>query len=104
MSKNDVVLLASRTLAVLLTVSALTETSYLPEVVHSFLHYLRYEPTSHTDMGYLDYMRHYYLIRSAFLVTRIIGLSLMARWIYKGGPDVVELLLPAEPEPDPVQN
>jgi hypothetical protein len=102
MSRKDVVLLASRTLAVLLTVQALTEISYLPEVLHSFLHYFRYEPTSHTDMGYLDYMRHYYLIRSAFLVVRIIGFSLMARWIYKGGPDVAELLSPTEPEADPL--
>jgi hypothetical protein len=97
MSKRDVVLLASRALAVFLTVTALVEASYLPEVAHSFLHYLRYEPTSATNMGYLDYMRHYYLIRMAFLVIRVVGYSLMARWLYKGGPEIEELLLPGAP-------
>lgn len=96
-------MLASRALAVWLTVQALSEISYLPEVLHSSVHYFRYEATSHTDMGYLDYMRHYYLIRSAFLVVRIIGFSLMARWIYKGGADIVELLSPSEPEADSIQ-
>ena len=104
MSRKDALLLASRGLAVLLTLWALAEVSYLPEFAHSFLHYIRYERTSSTSMGYLDYMRHYYLIRLAFLITRIIGYSLMARWLYKGGPDIEDLLLPAPPEDNAVQN
>jgi hypothetical protein len=43
-------------------------------------------------------MRHYYLLILGFLLTRIVGYSLMARWLYKGGPEIEELLLPAEPE------
>jgi ABC-type anion transport system duplicated permease subunit len=104
MARKDSVLLVSRALAVLLTVFALREVSYLPEFVHSFVHYLRYELTPVTNMGYLDYMRHYYLLRLAFLITRIIGYSLMARWLYKGGPDIEELLLPPTSEENPVQD
>ena len=44
MSRRDAIVLASRTLAVLLTVGALTDVSYLPERLHSFLHFPNYEP------------------------------------------------------------
>ncbi len=94
MSRKEAVMLASRTLAVLLTVSTMTEESYLPEHVHSFLHYLNQESTASTA---IEYLRHYYLIRLGFLVIRIVGYSLMAMWLYKGGPEIEELLLP---EPD----
>lgn len=96
MSRRDFVVLASRTLAVILTILVLAEISYLPECVQSFLHYLRYETTSSTNMAYLDYMRHYYLLRLGFLITRIVGYSLMAMWLRKSGPGVEELLLPQE--------
>ena len=104
MSKRDALLLTSRALAVLLTLWALAEVSCLPEFAHSFLHYIRYERTPSTNMGYVDYMRHYYLIRLAFLITRIVGYSLMARWLYKGGPEIEDLLLPGAPEENPAQN
>ena len=48
-SRKDAVTLASRTLAVLLTVWALRDVSYLPETLHSFLHYLNYESSSPGD-------------------------------------------------------
>jgi hypothetical protein len=83
------VVLASRMLALLLAVWALSEASYLPERLHSFLRYMNQEPGSSTA---LQYWRHYYLIVLGFLVTRIVGFSLMARWLYKGGPEVEELL------------
>jgi len=91
MSRKDAIVLAGRTLAVLLTVWALTDVSYLPERLHSFLFYLNRQPTSSTPYGH-----HYYLIALGFLVVGIVGYSLMARWLYKCGPDVEELLLPAE--------
>jgi hypothetical protein len=94
MSRKDAVTLASRTLAILLTVWALTDVSYLPERVHSFLHYLNHPPASSTA---IEYGRHYYLFQLGFLVTRVVGYSLLARWLYKGGPEIEELLLP-EPE------
>jgi hypothetical protein len=92
MSRKDAIVLASRTLAVLLTVWALTDASYLPERLHSFLHYLNHEPAS---SGAIEYGRHYYLIELGFLVTRMVGYSLMARWLFKGGPEIEDLLMPA---------
>jgi hypothetical protein len=101
MSRKDALVLASRTLALLLAVWGLAEASYLPECLHSFLRYINQEPGSSTG---IQYLRHYYLIRLGFLVTRIVGFSLMARWLYKGGPEVEELLLYPAPQENAVQN
>ncbi len=92
MSRRDAVMLASRTLALLLVVWALTEVSYLPGVVHSFLRYSNREPGVSAS---IEYWRHYYLISLGFVVTRIVGFSLLARWLYAGGADIEELLLPS---------
>jgi hypothetical protein len=97
-SRKDAVTLASRTLAVLLTVWALADLSYLPGRLHSFLHYGTPSSTAATQ-----YLRHYYLIEVGFLVTRVIGYSLMARWLFKGGLEIEELLLP-EPEENAAGN
>ena len=48
MSRQDAVVLASRTLALLLAVWALVEASYLPASLHSFLRYANQEPGSST--------------------------------------------------------
>ena len=101
MSRKDAIMLASRTLAVLLTVWALSDISYLPERVNSFVHYLNREPASSSSIGY---WRHYYLIGLGFLVTRIVGYSLMARWLYKGGREVEELFLPAAAQENTIQD
>ena len=95
MSRRDGIVLAARTLALLLTVWALSELSALPGQVHSFLHYLNREPSSSATV---QYYRHYYLLSSGFLFTRFVGFSLMARWLFKVGPEVEEVLLPAEGE------
>jgi hypothetical protein len=52
MSGKDAIVLASRTLAVLLTVWALTDATYLPERLHSFLHSLNHEPASSSAIEY----------------------------------------------------
>jgi hypothetical protein len=103
MSRKDAVVLASRTLALalLLTVWALVEVSYLPDTLHSFLRYRNQEPGSSTV---IQYWRHYYLIRLAFVVTRIIGFSLMARWLYQGDPEVEALLSGEAHQENAVQN
>jgi hypothetical protein len=93
MSRKDAVLIASRTLSVLLNVWALSEICSLPEYVNSYLHY----DVGTTTSAYVEYMHHYYLLRLGFLLTRIVGFFLMARWLHKGGPGVAELLLPSEP-------
>jgi hypothetical protein len=67
----------------------------LPGSVYGFLHYSNVELASPTSTLYY---RHANLISLSFLVTRIIGYSLMARWLYRGGPEIEDLLLPAAPE------
>src|SRR5216684_2639885 len=95
MSRKDGILLASRTLAVLVTVWALAEVSYLPGSLHSFLHYVNREMSSAPGV---EYMRHLHFIALGFLITRIVGFSLVARWLYNGGPEIDELLLPGSEE------
>lgn len=89
--------LASRTLATLLVVWALTEVSHLLGTLHSFLSYSSNERASSPGV---EYMRHSYLISLGFLITRVVGYSLMASWLYKGGPDFEEMLLPRESDKD----
>ena len=101
MSRKDAVVLASRTLVLFLTVWALYEVSHLPEFLHSFLRYMNQDPGSSVA---IQYGRHYYVIRLAFLVTRIVGFSLMARWLYRGGPDVEALLSGDAAQENAIQN
>jgi hypothetical protein len=101
MSRKEAVLLASRTLATLLMVWALTEVSHLPGTVQSLLHYVNSEASSSPGV---QYMRHSYLISLGFILTRVIGYSLMAMWLYKGGPEIEELLLPSESEHEVARN
>jgi hypothetical protein len=86
MSRKDALLLASRGLALLFTIAALVEVSYLPEFLTSLLHYK-------DSLG--SYWRTYYIFRTGFLFVRIVGYSLAAKWLFKGGPEVDELLIPA---------
>jgi hypothetical protein len=95
------VVLAGRTLALLLTVWALAEASYLPASLHSFLRYINQEPGASTA---IQYWRHYHLISFSFIVVRMVGFSLLARWLFKGGPEVEELLLPPAPEVNAAHN
>ena len=91
MLREDAVALASRTLAVLLIIWALTEVSHLPATVYGFLHYANVELSSPSAT---QYYRHANLISLSFLVVRIIGYALLALWLFKVGPEVQELLLP----------
>jgi hypothetical protein len=40
------------------------------------------------------------LISLGFLITRIIGYTLMAMWLFRCGPDIEELLLPGSMRDD----
>ena len=62
-----------------------------------------YERTASTDLRYVEYMQHFHLIDLCFLVARIIGYSLLAWWLFKGGEEVSELLLPSTVEPQMIQ-
>jgi len=101
MSRKEAAVLASRTLALLLVVWVLTEVSYLPEYMHSFVHHLRQESVLATAHSYLYW---YYLLRLGSLVVRLVGYSLAARWLFKGGPKVVELVVPSVCSEDIAQN
>ena len=90
-STREAVVVGSRLLAILLTVSALVVLSNLPESIYSLRHYAsEIEPSVRTE-----YLRHLYLITLGFQITRIVGYSLMASWLFRCGPDIEELLLPA---------
>jgi len=102
MSKQEVAVIPSRALAVLLTVWALSEVSYLPGHIQSYLHYAYHETTSSTNLPYLQYMQHSYRLALCFHVARIVGYSLLARWLFKGGAEVSELFLPTSNEPQAV--
>jgi hypothetical protein len=91
MSREDFVVLASRTLAVLMMVWALTDLSYLPGSIYAFAHYASVELSSASST---QYYRHANLISLGFLLVRIVGCSLLARWLFKGSSEVFELLLP----------
>lgn len=101
MSREDAVALASRTLAVLLMVWALTEVSHLPATVYGFIHYANVELSSPSATLYYRYGN---LISLSFLVVRVIGYALLARWVFKVGPEVQELLLPSDSEEAAAQN
>jgi len=90
MSRRDAIVLGSRMLAVLLSVDALAEVSYVPSNVYSFLHY-----GEGASLPSAQYWHHHYLLTLGFLIARILGFSLMSMWLFRSGPDIEELLLPA---------
>jgi hypothetical protein len=104
MSREDAIVLVSRALAVLLTLWVLVDVSYLPADLLAFRHYVDHEITSSGGAEYWLYWRHHYLMELSFLVTRIVGLSLMARWLFKGSPEVASMLLPNAAEQIPPQD
>ena len=99
MSRRDAVVLASRTLALLLTAWIFSDLCSLPDRVFSYIHYVSYESTT----PYTDYMRTYHLCVLTFSVTRTVGFLLLAILLYKAGPGVAAMLLPPEPSADPAQ-
>ena len=94
MSRRDAAVLASRTLALLLIVWALAEVLNLPEYVYSFIHHLHQESVLSAKHGYWYY---YYLTCLGFVIVKIVGFSLTAWWLFKGGPRVEKLFLPSGP-------
>jgi len=101
MSRGDAVVLASRTLAMLMLVWTFADLSYLPEELYSFRRYLSGEAGASL---YVEHMRHYYLILIAFRLLRAIGFLLMAMWLRKCGPEVMEMLLPLDQRDDVPSN
>jgi hypothetical protein len=101
MSKNDAVLLVSRTLVLYLILWVLTDLTYLPGLLFSFIHYWRQAPPLSANN---TYYRELDLIGLVFHLTKIIGLSILAGWLYRGGASVGALLLPSALQPNPAQD
>lgn len=101
MSREDGVILASRTLALLLLVWALAELSNLPASFYAFRHYWNVDLRAASET---EYYRHSHLMALSFLVGRIIAFSLLSRWLFRGGPEVLEMLLPADVQETNVQS
>ena len=95
MSRKEAIVIASRALAVLMTIWALSDLCSLPAYIHSFQHYMSRDTAPFPT---IEYYQRQNLLSLSFLVTKIIGFSLVARWLYKGGPEVEELLFPSTPE------
>jgi hypothetical protein len=101
MSRKDAAVLASRALALLFTVWALSEVSYLPVRVYEFLHHTNRESILSTAS---EYWYHYCIIYIGFLIVRVAGFSLLARWLFKGGPEVEKVFFPSAGEPSAAQD
>lgn len=97
MSRRDAVVLASRTLAMLLLIWTFADLSYLPEELHSFRHYLSGE----AGASLYEHMQYHYLLLIAFRLVRALGFLLIVIWLRRCGPEVMELLLPVEQQDVP---
>ena len=96
MSRTEGLVLGARLLGLLLTVWALSELLSVPTEVYSLLNHSSGSVLT-SDGGY---WQHYEGMVLGFTIVRFVGFSLAARWLYRGGPDVEEFLLPAEPTAD----
>ncbi len=88
--REDVILIASRILALLLLVWALLDLAALPEQGFSLIHYrILINKTPH-DV----YMSHLYLIATITLALKILALLATVEWLWKCGPKVEGLFSP----------
>ncbi|HWE86921.1 MAG TPA: hypothetical protein VG267_18400 [Terracidiphilus sp.] len=105
MSRNEIVRLVSRALAVMQFISALYETTFLPERIYSAHHYVSAEHL--LGRTFIETLEQFY---AAFVFARI-AMFLILAWIFwQCGPRIARLLLPpddssiqsnAGPEPGP---
>jgi hypothetical protein len=90
MSRKEMVLLASRIFALLLTSWVLVELTYLPERISTLRHHI----TLRSVMMTSDYAGRYYVLLLAMNVLRILVLSLVAILFWRCGPRIEALLAP----------
>jgi len=88
-SKDQILLLVSRAIAVIQCITAILEISYLPERLMSLHHY-------HCPGGILatDYLARQYSTAVAFLCFRIAALLVLAWAFWQCGPRLRAMLLP----------
>jgi len=94
MQREELVFLLSRTISVLLAVSAVLDASYLPERFFALSHHL-FEGRA---LSRYDYWSSYYLVVTSFLVVRVLALLLGAQWFWKCGSGIQSIF--EVPPPD----
>jgi hypothetical protein len=98
MSAKQVVMIASRALAVYCLVWFLFDFTYLPTNFYSLFHHLEY-----ASIMVPSYWRNYYLLELSCRLLRMIGLFFAVQWFYRAGPAIEKYFLsPSDEELDNV--
>ena len=89
MSKKEVVLIASRAVALYLVFWSLGNLGNIPGLVFAMSHYAVLPPSPGRD-----YMYQYHVIEFSSRIVLTVGLFLAAVWIYRCGPKIERFLSP----------
>lgn len=87
LSRDEIVLLVSRVLAVMYAITALLDVTYVPEYLVSLHHY-----SGGPGASYLESIHRVYV---GALLFRIVGLSILAWLFWRCGPWIARILFPA---------
>jgi hypothetical protein len=82
MTREDIAVVASRSLALLMAIWTLVEMTELPVRIFSRVHHLAQQSV----LGTRDYWSKYYFIEVVFHVIRVLITALAGVWFWKGGP------------------
>jgi len=82
MAPKEVITIVSRTLAIYFLAWLLSDLTYLPSHLFSFL----YHQNSLNTPGGTSYWRDSAFISLAFLVLRVVALFFAVQWFYRSGP------------------
>ena len=82
---NTNVVLVARAVALYLLCWVGSELTYLPNRIHGLYHYVRSEHVSTIE----QYMQNTYVLEVGFALIRILGIFLVAGWLYRCGPRVM---------------
>jgi hypothetical protein len=93
MDRRAVVLIVSRALAMFTGIFALLETSYLPERLYAYLHYV-HEANSSGEPASSFYLPNLYRLEAGFLFVRILIYLILTLIFWKCGPWVARILSP----------
>ena len=93
-SKKEVVMIASRALAVYFLFWFLSDLTYLPSSLFSLWHH-RNMPGS---TEWTTYLRDSDVISLSFRLLRMVGLFFAVQWFYRSGPAVQEYFLSSSDE------
>jgi len=92
MTKTEFLRIASRTVALYLSIWVLVECTYLPQVLYSLMHHLS-QGSAFTNQ---NYWTGYYKLELASLVLRIAALTLGVLFFWNPGPSILRLLSSSE--------